>query len=206
MTSMPISRCLPTTPATAARPAAASASSSMLSPRARRANRLVSSGGLGRLPACVVRIRVLVGISLFQNLQRERLETEVVAGVEQDRTVGNGDDLRHQRAHHHVIAGLALGWADLPFAVGIVRDRHEDIEADVGVEAPAVNAVAANGCLQVGLAVWSALCGLAVARDVEMLAAKPASAIILCREVLLDLPHLLRPVAVERVRHGQFPA
>ena len=57
MTSMPISRCLVTTHATASWPAAASASSSTVSPRERRANRRVSSGGLGRLPACVVKIR-----------------------------------------------------------------------------------------------------------------------------------------------------
>src|SRR5215470_2441426 len=57
MTSMPISRCLVTTHATASRPAAASASPSTVSPRERLANRRVSSGGLGRLPACVVKIR-----------------------------------------------------------------------------------------------------------------------------------------------------
>src|SRR5262249_44622079 len=145
-------------------------------------------------------------MALLQNLERQRFETEVVAGVEQDRTVGHGDDLRHQRAHEDVIARLALRYADLPFAVGIVRDRHEDIEARIDVEARSIHAVAANGCLQVRLAVRGALCRLAVARDVEVLAAKSAAAIVLLREVFLDLPHLPGTVAVERVRRGEFPA
>src|SRR5262249_7584835 len=51
MTSMPISRCLVTTHATASRPAAASASPSTVSPRERLANRRGSSRGPGRLPA-----------------------------------------------------------------------------------------------------------------------------------------------------------
>src|SRR5262249_30395729 len=42
---------------TAARPAAAIVSASMLSPRARRTKRPVKFSGRGRLPACVVRIR-----------------------------------------------------------------------------------------------------------------------------------------------------
>src|SRR2546423_9808333 len=115
----------------------------------------------------------------LQNLERERFETEVVAGVEQDRTVGDGYDLRHQRAHDDIIARLALGCADLPFAVRIVRDRHEDIEAGIGVEAPPIHAVPPNGCLHVRLAVRSTLCRLALARDVEVLAAKFAAAAVL---------------------------
>src|SRR5262249_33052983 len=42
---------------TAARPAAAIVSASMLSARARRTKRPVKSSGRGKLPACVVRIR-----------------------------------------------------------------------------------------------------------------------------------------------------
>jgi len=61
-------------------------------------------------------------MALLQKLQRQRFATEVVAGVEQDRTIGDGDDLRHQRAQDYVIAGLAPGWADLPFTVRVVRD------------------------------------------------------------------------------------
>src|SRR5437763_324127 len=145
-------------------------------------------------------------MALPQKLQRERFETEVVAGVEHDRTVGDGDDLRQQRAHDHVIAGLPLRRADLPFAVGIVRDRHEDIEAGIGVEARAIHAVAANRRLQVRLAVRDTLSRFAVAHDVEVLAAITAAAIVLSREVFLDLPHLPGAVAVERVRRGEFPA
>src|SRR5262249_57461405 len=103
-------------------------------------------------------------------------------------------------------ARLALRCADLPFAVRIVRDRHEDVEARIDVEAPPIHAVAANGCLQVRLAVRGALCFLAVARDVEVLAAKSATAIVLSREVFLDLPHLAGTVAVEGVRGSEFPA
>src|SRR5436190_15219146 len=104
-----------------------------------------------------------------------------------------------------MIAGLALGCADLPFAIRIVRDRHEDIEAGIGVEAPAIHAVAANGCLQVRLAVRGTLRGFAVARDVEVLAAISAAAIVLSREVFLDFPHLPGTVAVEALRRGEFP-
>src|SRR6516225_4435339 len=136
-------------------------------------------------------------MALLQNLERQRFEPKVVAGVEQDRTVGHGDDLRHQRAHDHVIARLALRCADLPFAVRIVRDRHEDIEAGIGVEAPPIHAVAANGRLQVRLAVWGALCRPAAAPDVETLAANSAPAIALPPDAFLDLPHLPGTVAVE---------
>jgi len=65
---MPTSRCLATTHATAPRPAEAIASSSTVSPRARLANNWVSSGGLGRLPAWVVKIRA----SLFDKLLDRR--------------------------------------------------------------------------------------------------------------------------------------
>ncbi len=142
---------------------------------------------------------------LLQQLHRQRLELEVVAGVEQDRAVRDGDDLRHQRAHDDVVAGLALGRTDLPHAVGIVRDRHEDVEAGVDVEVPAVHAVAAHRRFEVGLAVGRALPGLAVARDIEVLAAIAAAAIVLAGKILLDVPHLARAVAVEHVRRSELP-
>src|SRR5262245_27816015 len=117
--------------------------------------------------------------------------------------------------HHRIVhfgeqlvarAQIDLARADLPFAVRIVGDGHEDIEARIDVEARPIHAVATNGRLQVRLAVWGALTRLAVARDVEVLAAKSAAAIVLSREVFLDLPHLPGTVAVEGVRGGEFPA
>src|SRR5262249_37277704 len=120
--------------------------------------------------------------------------------------VGDRSELRPPWPAEHVIARFALRYADLPFAVRIVRDRHEDIEAGIDVEARAIHAVAADGRFQVRLAVRGALCRLAVARDVEVLAAKSAAAIVLSREVFLDLPHLPGTVAVEGVRRGEFPA
>src|SRR4029077_18866728 len=109
---------------------------------------------------------------------RQRLEPEVVAGVEQDRAIRDGDNLRQQRAHDHVIAGLALGRPDLPDAVGIVSHGHEDVEAGVYVETPAVHAVAGNRGLEIALTIRGALAGVAVAGDVEMLAAIAAAAIV----------------------------
>src|SRR5262249_59427160 len=47
---------------------------------------------------------------------------------------------------------------------------------------------------------------LAVARDVEVLAAKSAAAIVLSREVFVDLPHFPGTIAVEGVLGGEFPA
>src|SRR5262249_622634 len=105
-----------------------------------------------------------------------------------------------------VFAGFALGGAMLPLAVRVERDGHEDMESGIGVEVKPVHAVAANGCLQVRLAVRGTLCRLAVTREVEVLAAISAAAIVLSREVFLDLPHFPGTVAVEGVRRGEFPA
>ena len=107
--------------------------------------------------------------------------------------------------HDHVVAGLALGRANLPHAVCVVSHRHEDIEAGVDIEAPAVHAIAANRRFEVGLAVRSALARLTVAPSVQMLAAVAAAAIVLAGEVLFDLPHPAGTIAVEHVRGCQLP-
>src|SRR5262249_56983087 len=92
------------------------------------------------------------------------------------------------------------------FADRMVGDGNEDFEARRDVEVARSRAVATSGCLQVRLAVRGAFSRLAVARDVEVLAAKSAAAIVLSREVFLDLPHLPGTIAVEGVRGGEFPA
>ena len=143
--------------------------------------------------------------ALFQDLERQRLKSKIVAGIEQHGAVRDGDDLRHERLHDHVVARLSLGRPDLPHAVCVVSHRHEDIEASVDIEAPAVHAVAANRCFEVGLAVRGLLARVAVASRIQMLAAIAAAAIVLAGEVLFDLPHPPATVAVEHVRGGQLP-
>src|ERR1700730_11872001 len=125
-----------------------------------------------------------------QDLERQRLKSEIIARIEQDRTIRDSDDLGHQRAQRHVIARFSLGWPDLPQAVGVIGNGHEDIEARINVEAPAINAVSADGGFEVRLAVRRLLTLLAVARDVQVLAAVATAAVILAGEVILDLPHL----------------
>src|SRR5215472_11907777 len=93
---------------------------------------------------------------LPENLEGERLEAEVVAGIEQHGAVRDGDDLWHQRAHDHVVAGLAFGSANLPHAAAVVGHRHEYVEAGIDVEAPAVHAIAADRGFEIGLAVRGA--------------------------------------------------
>src|SRR5260221_5218364 len=38
-----------------------------------------------------------------QDLERQRLKSEIIARIEQDRAIRDGDDLGHQRAQRHVI-------------------------------------------------------------------------------------------------------
>ena len=90
-------------------------------------------------------------IPVHQKLERQRLEAKKFSlqALRENRTVRDGDDLRHEGAQRHVVAGLSLGWADLPLAVRIVGDSHEHVEARIDVEAPPVHAVAANRGLQI---------------------------------------------------------
>src|SRR5215471_530594 len=125
-----------------------------------------------------------------QDLERQRLKSEIIARIEQDRAIRDGDDLWHQGAQRHVIAAFSLGWPDLPSAVVVIGDSHEDIEARINVEAPAIHAVSGDGGFEIRLAVRRLLALLAVARDVQVLAAVATATVILAREVIFDLPHL----------------
>src|ERR1700733_2693230 len=126
---------------------------------------------------------------LGEDFERQRLEPEVIAGVEQDRAIRNGHDLRHQRSHGDVVARFAFGRTDFPDAVRVVSDGHEDVETGIDIETPADHAIAGDGGFEIGLTVRCAGAGRSVARDVEVLAAIAAAAVILGREVFLDLPH-----------------
>src|SRR5262249_62108681 len=63
-----------------------------------------------------------------------------------------------------------------------------------------------SGGVELGWEVGAAFALPAVARDVQVLAAVAAAAIILAGEVLFDLPHRAGAVAVEHMRGGQLPA
>src|SRR5262249_61212921 len=95
---------------------------------------------------------------------------------------------------------------DSHLAARLEAEGKKDMKAGTAVEARPTLAVATNGCLEVLWAVRGALPRLAVARDVEVLAAKSAAAIVLSREVFLDLPHFPGTIAVEGVLGGEFPA